>query len=247
MEWTAGDLEDRIRTWITSYNTDKLTSEHIRQLMDEAGDLRARVFDIWFLRAWGSITRDKDNAVWDGEDIPPPLSGDTILTAAEIASGEVPDNPEYLRQLPLPERLVRPKKVYYGAIRNEISLPALLEDEYYATYSLSSAMNSQPEAFTIDGQTFLFGPIPPFDVTINVRGIFKAERLDTQESTNAWTRHAHDLLVYDTQDLLIKYNYEEESRAGIYEKEQRQALHSLLAQSETMLSNMRQSRMQRKG
>ena len=109
----AGDLEDRVRRWLSSYNTDKLTQDDIFSLMNEAADELVELFDIWFCKIWGSRTRDADNAVWATASIPPPLdSGGAPLSEAQIAAGSVPANVEYLRAVPFPERLRRPSKIY---------------------------------------------------------------------------------------------------------------------------------------
>jgi hypothetical protein len=248
MSKTAGDLEDRVRDWLSARNRDRLTPDQIYELMDEAGDELVDVFDIWFLKQWGSVVRSDSNAIWTTSSIPSPKdSNGAVLTAGQISAGSTPVNTEYLRALPYPERLTRPTIVYYGDFANEAELAYLHEDEFRASYLLSAAAGGTPLAYSLSGDSFLLGPTPAFDVTINVQGYYYDTRLEDEDDENQWTRHAPRLLVYKVQNLLIKYQYEEESRANLFADDYSRALRSVLAQSGRTFDNARQSRMQRKG
>jgi hypothetical protein len=244
---TAGELEDRIRKWLTSYNRQILTPEDIYGLMNEAANELVQLFDIWFCKVWGSRVRDADNAIWDTEAIVPPTKEDgSPLTAVQIAAGDVPVNVPYLRAVPFPERLQRPYRAYYGTIEKTNELAFLMEDEFEVDYDFSSSGNT-PEAYAASGDSILLGPTPGFDVTLWVQGYYLPEQLVDDSDENAFTRHGHTLLVYATQNLIIKYNYEEEERADLFAKEYGRALRAALAQSGRVGDVARQSRFQRKG
>lgn len=248
MAKTAGDLESRIRTWLSARNREKLTSEEIFELMDEAGDELIEFFDIWFLKRWGSVTRSASNASWSTRSIPTPKNSvGSELTAAQIAGGEVPVNTDYLRALPYPDGLLRPTAVFYGSVANEVELAYLHEDEFRALYLFSDASGNTPAAYSLSGDSIILGPTPGFEVTLNVQGYYRADRLENEDDENEFTTHAHRLLVYATQNLLIKLQYEEETRANLFQAEYNRALRALLAQSGRTFDTARQSRMQRKG
>jgi len=243
----AGDLEERIRKWLTSYNEQKLTSEDIYGLMNEAGNELVQLFDIWFCKVWGSVVRDADNAIWDTSAIVPPLKSDgSPLTAAQIAAGDAPVNVPYLRAVPFPERLQRPYRAYYGTIEKANELAFLMEDEFEVEYDFASSGNT-PEAYAASGDSLLLGPTPGFDVTLWVQGYYLPEQLEEDDDENAFTRNGHTLLVYATQNLIIKYNYEEEERSGLFKEEYGRALRAALAQSGRVGDVARQSRFKRKG
>jgi len=243
----AGDLEDRVRSWLTSYNKQKLTPEDIFGLMNEAGNELVQLFDIWFCKVWGSTVRDADSAIWPTRAIPPPVgSNGAPLTAAEIAAGTVPVNVEYLRAVPYPDGLQRPYKAYYGSIQKENELAYLMEDEFEEEYDFLSSGNT-PEAYALTGDSVLLGSPPGFGVTLWVQGYYLPEQLEEDDDENEFTRHGHTLLVYATQNLIIKYNYEEEARANLFAPEYGRALRAALAQSGRTGDVARQSRFQRKG
>jgi len=248
MAKTAGDLENRIREWLSAKNREKLTSDHIYELMTEAGDEVAELFDIWFLKVWTSVSRDEDNAVWETRSVPPPRDELGVqLTATQIAAGSVPVNNEYLRAVPYPEGLLRPERVYYGPVSNGVILAYLHEEEFLEQYPLSESSGGSPAAYSLSGDSMLLGPTPGFEVEINVQGYHKASPLEDDNDENEFTRHGHRLLVYATQNLLIKYQYEEESRADLFRAEYARALRAALAQSGRVFDVARQSVFQRKG
>lgn len=245
----AGDLEDRIRTWLTSFNKQKLTPQDIYGLMNEAGNQIAELFDIWFLKIWGSTVRDADNAVWATRSIPPPTAADgSPLTAAQIASGSVPVNGAYLRAIPFPGGLLRPRRAYYNEIAKANELAFLMEDEYEneETYDFSST-GGTPESYAASGDSLLMGPVPEFEARLWVQGYYRPIQLEAEDDENEFTRYGHTLLVYATQNLLIKYNYEEEVRKDLFAKEYGLALRAALAQSGRVGDVARQSVFQRKG
>jgi len=243
----AGELEDRVRSWLTSYNKQKLTPEAIYGLMNEAGNELVELFDLWFCKAWGSVARDADNAVWETDAIVPPLRADgSPLTSTEIGAGAVPVNAPYLRAVPYPDRLLRPRRAYLGTITKDSELAFLMEDEFENEYDFDSAGNT-PEAYALSGDSILLGPTPGFDVTLWVQGYYQPQQLEEEEDENEFTRHGHTLLVYATQNLIIKYNYEEEVRANLFAPEFGKALRAALAQSGRVGDVARQSVFQRKG
>jgi hypothetical protein len=243
----AGELEDRVRSWLTSYNKQKLTPEQIYGLMNEAGNELAELFDIWFLKLWGSTVRDSDNAIWDTHAIIPPLRVDgSPLTSTEIRAGAVPVNVPYLRAVPFPEGLLRPRRAYYGTISKGSELAYLMEDEFENEYDVVSS-GGTPEAYSWSGDSLLMGPAPGFDVTLWVQGYYKPQQLEDDVDENEFTRHGHTLLVYATQNLIIKYNYEEEVRANLFAPEFGRALRAALAQTGRVGDVARQSVFQRKG
>lgn len=245
---TAGELESRVRTWLSAHNRQKLTPEHIFELMNEAGDVLADMFDLWFLKIWGSVERSASQAFWETQAIPTPRSSTGApLTAAQILAGEVPANTEYLRAVPFPDRLLRPMEVYYGPISGEVELSYLYEDEFKATYPLGETAGGTPVAYTLSGDSILLGPCPGFEMELNVRGIYRAQALENDDDENEFTKHAQTLIVYAVQNLIIKYNYEEENRAGLFKEEYAQALRAALAQSGRTHDLARQSRFVRKG
>lgn len=244
---TAGDLEDRVRTWLSSYNRTKLESWQLYELMNEAGDELARLFDLWFLYLWGSISRDENNAVWDTRSIPPPLRSDGVpLTTTQIAAGSVPANVSYLRAVPYPDGLLRPKRAYFGTISKSTELEFVTEEEYEGTYDFESS-GATPEYYALAGDSILLGGCPSFPVTLWVQGFYRPVPLADEADENEFTRHGHELLVYHTQNLIIKYNYEEEARAGLFKEEYGKALRAALAQTGNTTVVARQSRMRRKG
>jgi hypothetical protein len=245
----AGTLETRIRNWLSAHNTAKLTQEDIFDYMNEAGDELVELFDIWFCRVWGSITRSSTNAIWDSRSIPAPrATSGAQLSAGQIAAGTSPVNIEYLRALPYPEGLLRPTKVFWGSISNDVELAYLYEEEFYAEYPMSdeSSGGATPVAYTLTGDSILLGPTPTFAATLNVFGFYKPQELESEDDTNEFTRYGHRLLVYHTQNLLIKYQYEEESRADLFRPEYSKALKAALAQSGRQDDLVRQSVLQRK-
>jgi hypothetical protein len=243
----AGELETRVRKWLSSYNQEKLSPEDIYALMNEAGNELVQLFDIWFCKVWGSVTRDADNAAWDTRSIPPPLrENGALLSAAEIASGDVPVNVSYLRAVPYPDGLQRPYKAYYGSIDKANELAYLMEDEFEETYDFEQS-GATPEAYALSGDSILLGHAPSFDVTLWVQGFYLPVQLEDDLDENEFTRHGHTLLVYATQNLIIKYNYEEEERAGLFKEEYGRALRAALAQTGRTGDVARQSRFQRKG
>jgi len=245
---TAGDLEDRIRNWISSKNREKLTSEHIWELMTEAGEELAEIYDLWFLKVWGSTERGASSAVWTTRSIPPPrASSGAQLTAGQILAGSTPVNNEYLRALPYPDGLLRPFAAYYGPISNNIELAFLLEEEFKESYPLGTAATGTPVAYSLSGDSILLGPAPSLEVEINVQGYYYPQELADDGDENEFTTYAHRLLVYSTQNLLIKYQYEEEFRADLYRNEYQRALRAALAQSGRVSDVARQSRFVRKG
>jgi hypothetical protein len=244
---TAGDLEYRVRNWLSSYNKQKLESQDILDLMNEAGDNLAELFDLWFLFLWGSVTRDADNAIWDTRAIPPPLREDGApLTAAQIAAGAVPVNVEYLRAIPWPEGLCRPKRVYFDTIDKNSELDHGLEQEFENAFGFDSS-GHVPTGYALSGDSILMGKCPGFEVTLWVQGFFKATPLEEENDENEFTRNAHQLLVYATQNLIIKYNYEEEARANLFKEEYGLALRAALAQTGTTNAQAHQSRFRRFG
>lgn len=243
----AGFLEDRVRSWLTSYNKQKLTPEDIFGLMNEAGNELAELFDLWFLKLWGSAVRDSDNAIWATRSIVPPLKADgSPLTSTQIAAGAVPVNVPYLRAIPFPEGLLRPYKAYFGTIEKTNELAYLMEDEFEENYDFISSGNT-PEAYAWSGDSLLLGKAPSFDVTLWVQGFYKPEQLEEDDDENEFTRHGHTLLIYATQNMIIKYNYEEEARANLFAPDYAKALRAALAQSGRVGDVARQSRFQRKG
>jgi len=243
----AGELETRIRNWLTSFNKQKLTPEAIYGLMNEAGNELVELFDIWFCKVWGSVVRDADNAGWVTRAIVPPLKEDgSPLTDAQMAAGDVPVNVPYLRAVPFPDGLRRPYRAYYGTIEKANELAFLMEDEFEEEYDFTSS-GGTPEAYAASGDSLLLGPTPGFDVTLWVQGYYLPEQLEEDDDENEFTRHGHTLLVYATQNLIIKYNYEEEERAGLFKEEYGRALRAALAQSGRVGDVARQSRFQRKG
>jgi hypothetical protein len=249
MPQTAGTLENRIRSWVSAQNRSKLESTEIYELMNEAGEQLVKFFDIWFCKKWGETTRSASNAIWDTGSIPPPrASSGALLSEAQIAAGSVPVNTEYLRALPFPDRLLRPVKVFWGPISNNVELSYLYEDEFYGEYSIADAAGaSSPAAYSHTGDSLLFGPTPGFSATVNVQGFFKPTLLEDDDDENEFTRHGPDLLVYTVQDLLILYQYEEETRAGAYRQPAQKALRAALAQSGRVGDVARRSTIQRKG
>ena len=250
MAKTAGVLETRIRNWISARNREKLTPAHIYELMSEAGDELVELFDIWFCKVWGSVSRDSDNAIWDTASVPPPRnSAGAQLSASAIAAGSDPVNIEYLRALPYLSRLLRPTKVFYGSIADEVELDYLYEEEFYEEYPMSGEVSgeSAPAAYTLTSDSILVGPTPSFDISLNVFGYFSPQELEDDSDENEFTRHGHRLLVYATQNLLIKYQYEEEARANLFAAEYARALRAALAQGGRQDDLVRQSVFQRKG
>jgi hypothetical protein len=244
---TAGDLEYRVRNWLSSYNKQKLESQDILDLMNEAASNLAQLFDFWFLYLWGGVTRDADNAVWETRAIPPPTREDgAALSAAAIAAGAVPVNVAYLRALPYPDGLLRPKRAYYGQISKNTKLEFYQEEEYEGTYDFETK-DQTPTSYALAGNSVLLGPCPSFEASIWVQGYYLPTFLEEEADENEFTRHAHQLLVYSTQNLIIKYNYEEEVRAGLFKEEYAQALRAALAQTGRTQDVARQSRMRRKG
>lgn len=244
---TAGDLEFRVRNWLSSYNKQKLDSQDIVDLMNEAGDNLAQLFDLWFLYLWGYVIRDADNAIWDTRSIPPPLRADGApLSAAQIAAGAVPVNVAYLRAVPYPEGLLRPKRAYFGTIDKSNELDHGLEEEFENAFDFTSS-GHMPTGYALAGDSVLMGKCPGFEVTLWVQGFYKATPLVEEDDENEFTRHAHQLLVYATQNLIIKYNYEEEARADLFKEEYGLALRAALAQTGTTNVAAHQSRMRRYG
>jgi len=243
----AGQLDERIRSWLTSYNKTKLTEETIYGLMNEAANELVQLFDIWFCKVWGSTIRDSDNAVWVTRAIPPPVgSNGAPLTSAEIAAGTIPVNVPYLRALPYPDGLQRPYKAYWNEIQKANELAYLMEDEFEDTYDFLSSGDT-PEAYALTGDSIILGKAPAFDATLWVQGYYLPVPLEEDDDENEFTRHGHTLLVYATQNLIIKYNYEEEVRAGLFKEEYGKALRAAIAQSGRTGDNARQSRFVRKG
>lgn len=243
----AGELEDRVRSWLTSYNKQKLTPEAIYGLMNEAGNELVELFDIWFLKLFGSVVRSANNAIWDTRSIVPPLKADgSPLTTTQIAAGAVPVNVPYLRAVPFPGGLLRPYRAYFGTIEKGNELAYLMEDEFEQKYDFASADNT-PETYATSGDSILLGPTPGFDVTLWVQGYYQPIQLEEEGDENEFTRHGHTLLVYATQNLIIKYNYEEEVRKNLFAEEYGRALRAALAQSGRVGDAARQSRFQRKG
>jgi hypothetical protein len=244
---TAGELEDRVRRWLTTYNSEKLTPEDIYSLMNEAGEQLVEMFDIWFCKTWGQRTRDADNAIWPTSSIPPPTDSlGAYLTAAQIAGGEVPANGAYLRALPYPDRLLRPESVYWGTISSDTQLPYLLEQKFEETYLFETSPGT-PEAYSLSGDSMIFGPVPSFEATVWVQGFYKPEPLEASGDENEFTRYAHTLLVYATQNTLIKYNFEEEERGNLFQDDYNRALRAALSQSGRTFDNAHRSVSQRKG
>lgn len=244
---TAGDLEYRVRNWLSSYSKQKLATEEIFALMNEAADNLVGLFNIWFCYVWGSVTRNANNAIWDTRSIPPPLREDgQALSAAQIAAGAIPVNVSYLRAVPYPEGLLRPKRAYFGTIDKSNELDHGLEDEFENAFDFKSSGHI-PTGYALAGDSIILGKCPGFEMTLWVQGFFKSMPLVEDEDENEFTRHGHQLLVYATQDLIIKYNYEEESRAGLFKDEYGKALRAALAQTGNTNSQAHQSRMRRKG
>lgn len=243
----AGDLEDRIRTWLSSYNRSKLEPWQLYELMNEAGETLVRLFDIWFCYVWGSIVRDKDNAIWATRSIPPPLREDGApLSATQIAAGAVPVNVPYLRAVPYPEGLLRPKRAYYGTIEKSSELDFGLEDEFENAFDFQTSGNV-PTGYALAGDSILLGKSPGLDVTLWAQGFYLPEKLEEEDDENEFTRHGHELLVYSTQNLIIKYNYEEEARANLFKEEYSLALRAALSQTGRTNDAARQSSFKRKG
>lgn len=247
MAVTAGDLETRVRNWLSSRNREKLSPDEIYNLMNEAANELVKLFDIWFCKVWGSVVRDADNAVWDTRSILPPLASDgSPLTASQIASGSIPQNTPYLRAVPYPEGLYRPYKAYLNDIQKANELSFLLEEEFETEYDFLTK-DGTPEAYSVTGDSILLGPTPSFEVTLWVQGYYEPEQLENDESENEFTRHGRELLVYATQNMIIKYNYEEDERADLFKPEFSKALRAALAQGGRTTDVARQSRLQRKG
>jgi len=243
----AGDLEYRIRNWLSSYNKQKLDSQDILDLMNEAGETISRLFDIWFLYLWGSRVRDADNAIWDTRAILPPLRVDGApLTASQIAAGALPVNVEYLRAVPYPEGLLRPKRAYFDTITKGSELEFGLEEEFENSFDFLTT-GAVPTCYALAGDSILLGKCPGFPVKVWVQGYYKPEQLQEEEDENEFTRHGHELLVYSTQNLIIKYNYEEEARADLFKPEYGRALRAALAQTGRTNDVARQSVSKRKG
>lgn len=243
----AGDLEDRVRTWLSSYNRSKLEPWQIYELMTEAGNTLVRLFDIWFCYVWGSIVRDRDNAIWATRSIPPPLREDGApLSGTQIALGAVPVNVSYLRAVPYPEGLLRPKRAYYGTIEKPNELDFGLEDEFENAFDFQTS-GHVPTGYAVAGDSILLGKSPGLDVTLWVQGFYEPVPLEEEDDENEFTRHGHELLVYSTQNLIIKYNYEEEARAELFKSEYSLALRAALAQTGRTTDVARQSVSKRKG
>lgn len=247
MAKTAGELETRVRNWLSARNREKLPPVEIYGLMNEAANELVKLFDVWFCKVWGSVVRDEDNAVWATRSILPPLAEDgSPLTASQIAAGAVPQNTPYLRAVPYPEGLYRPYKAYWNEIQKGNELAFLLEDEFETEYDFQ-ASGGTPAAYSVTGDSVLLGPTPGFDVTLWVQGYYEPVQLEDEESENEFTRHGHELLVYATQNMIIKYNYEEEERADLFRAEYSRALRAALAQGGRTTDVARQSVLQRKG
>ena len=243
----AGELEDRIRQWMSADNRQKLTPEDIYLLMNDTGRQLAELFDLWFCKVWGSVTRDQDNAVWGTRAVPPPLdSNGSPLSSSQIAAGTEPANAPYLRAVPFPDGLRRPTKVYYGSISKSNELAYLYEEEFDNEYDFESSGNT-PESYSDSGDSLLLGPTPGFEVTLWVQGYYWPEDIEDAYDENEFTRHAPTLLVYAVQDLLIKRHYEEEERLGLFKEDYSRALRAAMAQSGRVHDVARQSRMVRKG
>lgn len=235
---------------MSAHNRDKLTQDDIFDYMNEAGEELVELFDIWFCKVWGSVVRSASNAIWATRSIPPPkASSGAQLSAGQIAGGSTPVNIDYLRCVPYPSGLLRPTKVFWGAIANEVELAYLYEDEFYAEYPMSGedSTGGTPAAYTLVGDSILLGPTPTFAAELNVLGFYNPQELDDEDDENEYTRYGHRLLVYHVQNLLIKYQYEEEARADLFKPEYARALRAALAQGGRQDDLVRRSVLQRKG
>jgi len=148
--------------------------------------------------------------------------------------------------VPFPEGLLRPRRAYFGSIQKENELAFLLEDEYENEYDFA-ASGEIPEAYAASGDSILMGSPPAFDMTLHVQGYYKPVQLEEDDDENEYTRHGHTLLIYATQNMIIKYNYEEEARKDLFKDDYNRALRAALAQSGRVNDVARQSVFQRKG
>lgn len=236
-------VEDRIRAWSTSLNSAALPSEEVWAMMDDVIDDVMDEFDPWHAFNFGIRERNENDHNNDSQYIPPARVDGILVTDEDIADGTVvPNNQEYLRAVLLPDNLLRPVDVYVGELQDNNRISWIGYDEFMRQYPFGSPTQTTPNPshYTIYGKTFLLGPTPQFDIKVQVFGVYRPQRIASGGDTNAFVEESDRLLLFGVLNKLVEYNFEEDTRGGLFEREFEKAKRKLL--SRTRLSNIRAHR-----
>jgi hypothetical protein len=245
----VGDLEDRIRTWSTSYSTVALEPEYIWELIDEVIDDVYDNFDPWMGFQYGSQARSATVHFMDNPLVPPPYDGGVLCTDTLVETGiEVPDNSEYLESFPFPVGLRKPLSLYYGTIADDNELTWQGWEEFRQKYKFQSGiLGGIPLDYTTYGETFLVGNTPPFATTLHVWGVFRPARISSQGTTNLMITEASELLRLGVLSKLVDYNFEDPARAIAFERRYRSMRSALKARSRNVQNRVHRARSRRAG
>jgi hypothetical protein len=228
---SAGEIAVRIREWCTKRSEEALPSVEIWSLMNEVADDLTSKIDPWFGFQWGQTTRDATAANNNLTDlfIPRPMNSGSYMIQANFDAGMIPDNSEYLRQLPYPDLLMRPMEVFYGPISENVKLEFKSYSLITGEYPIDTTSGTTPLYFCSLGENLILAPTPPFALTLNVFGLYRAEPIEDANDENTFTVHAEEVLLWGVLDKLVYYGFEEDARAGLFEKHFRTARQQIVA------------------
>jgi len=238
-------LEARIRSWSTALNSAALPPEEIWAMMDDVIDDVMDEFDPWHSFNFGVSERNALSPMNDTGIIPPARYNGVLAQDSDIMAGTiVPNNQEYLRAILIPEGLRRPVDVYLGELSGGVEMSWIGYDEFHQRYPYAQTSQATttptPVHYTIFNGTFLLGPTPTFDVKVQAYGVYRPSKIVSGGDTNQFIRESDRLVMYGVLNKLVQFNFEEDTRGGLFNAEFEKAKRKLL--SRTRLSNIRAHR-----
>jgi hypothetical protein len=109
-------------------------------------------------------------------------------------------------------------EVFYGSATDNVRLKFKSYSLITGEYPPDTTSGVEPLYFCSLGETLILAPAPPFALTLNVFGLYRAEPIADANDENTFTTHAEEVLLWGVLDKLVYYGFEEDARGGLFEK-----------------------------